>query len=288
MHHVTQFHESALQPFPLYKEHSQGYIQATLIDHKVGSVHTGTAMCQLAPQGVLEPHFHAYEEGFYVLQGEVILSIEEQAYHLKPGDLGAIKVGQVHAWRNVGNEPVRWFQMAAPQPKPAGGWQDTYFLKERIAPTEAKPLDLNDTGGNLLSHFDVGQIPPPGDPARQTTGAPPGVFLKWLMDEKLGAVHHRLLFIEYQPGVSLAMHDHTFEESYFILSGEVEAVIDDKRYLAKPGDVLWTSVGCFHSFANIGTEPVRWLETFAPQPPRENVFRFRGEWEKKAQELGAA
>jgi mannose-6-phosphate isomerase-like protein (cupin superfamily) len=106
------------------------------------------------------------------------------------------------------------------------------------------------------------------------------------MDENIGAIHHRLLFIEYQPGVSLALHDHTFEESYFILSGEVEAVLDDRRYLAKPGDVLWTSVGCFHSFTNIGTEPVHWLETFAPQPPRENVFRFRAEWEKRAQEIG--
>lgn len=286
MHYRTQFDESALQTPPLYEKHSQGYTQATLIDHTAGSVHTCTNMVQLAPQGMLSPHFHAYEEGFYILQGEAVLSIEGQAYHLKQGDLGAIKVGQIHAWRNVGDEPVRWFQMAAPQPKPAGGWQDTYFLKEEAVPTEGKLLDLSDTGGNLLSHFDVGQIPPLGDPARQTTGAPPGVFLKWLMDENIGAIHHRLLFIEYQPGVSLAMHDHTFEESYFLLSGEVEAVLDDRRYLVKPGDVLWTSVGCFHSFANIGTEPVHWLETFAPQPPRENVFRFRAEWEKKAQEIG--
>jgi mannose-6-phosphate isomerase-like protein (cupin superfamily) len=285
MHYVTRFDESALQPSPLYEKHSQGYSQATLIDHTVGSVHTGTHICQLLPQGMLAPHFQAYEEGFYILQGEALLGIDGQAYHLKQGDLGAIKAGQVHAWRNVGSEPVRWFQMAAPQPKPAGGWQDTYFLKEGAAPAEGKPLDLSDTGGNLLSHFDVGQIPPPGDPARQTTGAPPGVFLKWLMDENIGAIHHRLLFIEYQPGVSLAMHDHTFEECYFILSGEVEAVIEDRRYLAKPGAVLWTSVGCFHSFSNIGTEPVRWLETFAPQPHRGNFFRFKGEWEKKAQEI---
>ena len=154
-------------------------------------------------------------------------------------------------------------------------------------PSEYETLDLSDPHGNLLGHFEVGQIPPPGDPARQTAGAPEGVFLKWLIDENLGAVHHRLLFIEYQPGVSLARHDHTFEESYLILSGEVEATLDNERYLAKPGDVLWTSVGCFHAFTNIGHEPVRWLETFAPQPPRENVFRFQAEWEKKAQDLGA-
>jgi mannose-6-phosphate isomerase-like protein (cupin superfamily) len=285
-YHTKQFNESLMQTPSGYKECSQGYTQATLVDHTVGSVHTGTSMCQLAPQGMLLPHFHAYEEGFYILQGEALLSIDGHAYHLQPGDLGAIKVGQVHAWRNRGDEPVRWFQMAAPQPKPAGGWQDTCFLKEGAVPTEGQPLDLSDTEGNLLTHFDVGQIPPPGDPVRRTAGAPPGVFLKWLMDENIGAVHHRLLFIEYQPGVSLAMHDHTFEECYFILSGQVEAVFEDERYLAKPGDVLWTSVGCSHSFANIGPEPVRWLETFAPQPPRENVFRFMAEWEKRAKEQG--
>lgn len=284
-HYTSKFTEDLLHTPTGFQEHSQGYAHAVLVDHKVGSVHTGTHICQLAPQGTLQPHYHAFEEGFYILQGEAVLSIDGQAYHLKAGDLGAIKVGQHHAWRNVGSEPVRWFQMAAPQPKPAGGWQDTYFLKDQTVPGEGQPLDLRSTGGNLLNHFDVGQIPPPGDPARETSGAPPGVFLKWLMDENLGAIHHRLLFIEYQPGVSLAMHDHTFEESYFILSGEVEAVLDGERYLAKPGDVLWTSVGCFHSFANIGTEPVRWLETFAPQPPKENVFRFRGEWEKKAAAL---
>jgi mannose-6-phosphate isomerase-like protein (cupin superfamily) len=98
-------------------------------------------------------------------------------------------------------------------------------------------------------------------------------------------VHHRLLFIEYQPGVSIGLHDHTFEESYFILSGEVQATLDGQVYRARAGDVLWTGVGCVHSFANAGTEPVRWLETFAPQPPEENVFRFMAEWDARAREL---
>ena len=106
-----------------------------------------------------------------------------------------------------------------------------------------------------------------------------------MIDENFGARHHRLLFIEYQPGVSIAPHDHTFEEAYFILSGEVEATLDGKTYRARAGDVLWTGVGCVHTFVNTGTEPVRWLETFSPQPPKENVFRFMAEWETKAREL---
>src|SRR5262249_83804 len=70
-----------------------------------------------------------------------------------------------------------------------------------------------------------------------------------------------------------------------ILSGEVEAILDGTRYLAKAGDVLWTGTGCVHAFKNIGTVPVRWLETFSPQPPKENVFRFMAEWEQKAREM---
>jgi quercetin dioxygenase-like cupin family protein len=108
------------------------------------------------------------------------------------------------------------------------------------------------------------------------------VFLKWLIDEKFGARHQRMVFIEYEPGANIQPHDHTFEESYYLLSGEVEGILDGERYLAEPGDVLWTGVGCVHSFKNIGKGPVRWLETFAPQPPAEDVFRFMNEWAKRA------
>jgi quercetin dioxygenase-like cupin family protein len=184
--------------------------------------------------------------------------------------------------------------MAAPQPKPEGKERDTFFLKDDfvkggsakdgVAASNAKPLSAGIAEGDLLGHFDAGEIPPM-DQRESAIAAAPGVFLKWMIDEKFGARHHRLLFIEYQPGVGIPLHDHTFEESYFILDGEIEAVMDGERYIAKRGDVLWTSVGCVHSFTNISQGPVRWIETFAPQPPAENVFRFMAEWEKKAKEI---
>jgi quercetin dioxygenase-like cupin family protein len=112
-----------------------------------------------------------------------------------------------------------------------------------------------------------------------------GVFLKWMIDENFGARHHRMLFIEYQPGVGIGLHDHTFEEAYFILEGEVEAVLDGTTHRLKPGDVVWTGVGCVHAFRNVSDAPVRWLETFAPQPPKEDVFRFMAQWDARAKEL---
>ena len=267
-----------------WRDRSQGYTRVPLIDHTLGAVHTGTSLNRLAPGGFIAPHLHSFEEGFYILEGEVVVSVNGHAYKLVPGDYAAIKVGTTHAWRNTSSAPVRWLWMAAPQPKPEGRERDTFFPKGGAPPAAGKPLSKGVAEGDLLGHFDASEIPPP-DRCSAALAAAPGVFLKWMIDEKFGARHHRLLFIEYQPGVGIPLHDHTFEESYFILSGEVEAVMDGTRYLAQPGDVLWTGVGCVHSFTNAGAQPVRWIETFAPQPPAENVFRFMAEWEKKAKEI---
>jgi len=294
MHYYGKSKDAPIAIPAAYRNHSQGYTSAPLIDHTSGSVHTGTSMNHLAPGGFIAPHAHSFEEGFYILDGEAIVTVNGNSYKLGHGDYGALKVGTPHAWRNAGASPVRWMQMAAPQPKAEGKERDVFFYKggvaapdfnrSGVAASEGKPLSAGIAESDLLGHFDVGEIPPL-DQRQSAIAAAPGVFLKWMVDEKFGARHHRLLFIEYQPGVGIPLHDHTFEESYFILSGEVEAIMDNKRYLAQPGDVLWTSVGCVHSFTNIGKVPVRWLETFAPQPPAENVFRFMAEWEKKAAEI---
>jgi quercetin dioxygenase-like cupin family protein len=284
MHYYGKFEDGALTTDPLFDGHGQGYTRAWLVNHTLGSVHTGLSICALAPGGTLDPHVHSFEEGFYLLSGEAVVAMNEQAYLLKAGDYGVAKVGALHAWRNAGRSPVRWFQMNAPQPKPPGKERDTFFQKGGNAPSDAKPLDLNDLRGNLLGHFDETMIPPVGQRTNVAAGLE-GVFLKWMIDEHFGSRHHRMLFIEYQPGVSIALHDHTFEEAYFILSGEVQGTMDGQTYHAKPGDVLWTSVGCVHTFVNTGNQPVRWLETFAPIPPAENVFRFQRDWEKRAKEL---
>src|SRR5262245_2088570 len=284
MHYVGKFEERDLIAAPRYARHSTGYAEAALVDERTGSVHTGLSLCQLAANGMLSPHVHSYEEGFYVLSGRGVLGIEGRSYALSPGDFGALKVGTSHGWRNAWAEPVRWLQIGAPQPKPDGRERDTFFLKGGQVPSDGKPVDTAPLAGDLLGHFDSGQIPA-GSEGRMAAGGLAGVFLKWMIDEKLGARHHRMLLIEYQPGVSIGLHDHTFEESYFILSGEVEATLDGHRYVARSGDVLWTAVGCVHAFANVSREPVRWLETFAPQPPAENVFRFVAEWEQRAKAL---
>jgi mannose-6-phosphate isomerase-like protein (cupin superfamily) len=105
-----------------------------------------------------------------------------------------------------------------------------------------------------------------------------GVAIKMFVDRSFGSIHQSLFLIQYSPGAKIDPHDHTFEESYYIVGGRVKAVADGKTYDLGPGDVIWTSVGCIHSFENVGSEPVRWIETQAPLPPAKEVFRFERDW----------
>ena len=284
MHHFGRFDPDTMSTPPEFDGHSGGYRQRWLVNHATGSVHTGLSINELAPGGHIDPHVHSFEESFYLLSGEAVFTINGTSWALRAGDFGTAKVGTVHAWQGGNGGGVRWLQMASPQPKPAGAERDTFFRRDRSQPATGTHLDLAPLKDSLLGHFDAGQIPPPGQ--RQGAGQGlEGVFLKWLVDEAFGAIHHRLLFIEYQPGVSIARHDHTFEEAYFILDGQVQGTCDGQTYVAGPGDFFWTGVGCVHTFVNNGTAPVRWLETFSPQPPRDNVFRFLADWDKRAREL---
>ena len=44
-----------------------------------------------------------------------------------------------------------------------------------------------------------------------------GVAIKMFVDRSFGAIHQSLFLIQYMPGAKIDPHDHTFEESYFIV-----------------------------------------------------------------------
>lgn len=74
-------------------------------------------------------------------------------------------------------------------------------------------------------------------------------------------------------------HDHPFEEAYFFLEGEIEAELDGQTYQLRAGDLAFAGVGSVHGFHNLGTEPVRWIETQAPQPPARHAYRWVSSWD---------
>lgn len=279
MHHVSKIDIEAAQTPTFYEKHSSGFRRNTYVDHTIGSVHMGVGICHLDQGGVIQPHVHSFEESFYILEGNVVAQIDEQRHLLGPGHFGLIETGVLHAWRNVGR-PARWLEMQAPQPRrlDTSAGRDTFFVGGEVA-SDATAPDMSEEANKLLGYFDESQLPRPGSPSEMEGFNPlTGVAIKMFVDRSFGAVHQSLFLIQYQPGAKIDPHDHTFEESYFIVSGRVHAIADGQSHDLSAGDVIWTSVGCVHSFENAGDEPVRWIETQAPLPPAKEIFRFERDW----------
>ena len=235
MHHVSKIDSESARTPPLYNQHSAGFRRATYVDRAMGSVHMGVGVCFLDPRGTIQPHLHSFEESFYILEGNVTLQTGAETRELGPGNFGLIPTGVPHAWRNTNAATARWLEMQAPQPRPEDYGRDTFF-KEILDPSAASAS---------LGHFDEAQLPAPGA-ASQMEGFNPttGVAIKMFVDRSFGAIHQSLFLIQYMPGAKIDPHDHTFEESYLIVGGHVRATADGQTYDLKPGDVIWTGVGC--------------------------------------------
>jgi len=275
MHFVSSIDSASAKTPQAYEGKSSCFRRAMYVERATGSVHMGTGICYLDVGGFIIPHVHSFEESFYILEGNVVVQIGDKAFSLDAGSYGLISTGVKHAFRNVGDVPIRWLEMQSPQPRDPDYGRDTFFVDgevrlEGMAPASDSPI---------LGFFDESQLPHPGGPSQMEGFNPTtGVAIKMFVDRSFGAIHQSLFLIQYMPGAKIDLHDHTFEESYFIVSGRVKATADGTTYELGAGDVIWTGVGCIHSFENVGNEPVRWIETQAPLPPAKEIFRFERDW----------
>jgi len=268
----------------IYASHCEGYLRQVLVSHAISpaSVHMGVGLVEIAPGGYHSPVMHAFEKSFYVLDGTVIASIGQQAYQLSTGHYGLIHKATPYTFCNATDKPVRLFEMMAPQPKPMdSNFRDTFFLSQD-APARTGPVpNLDDPRVKFLGKFDESQMPTEGGPISGVgarSNSIHGVILKEFVDRSMGAQHLSMFLVQFQPGGKGGSHDHPHEEIYYFLSGKAEAIVNGERFVVEAGQYVWTAVGCFHSFETVGDEPVRWIETQAPQPTEFEAFRFRDEW----------
>jgi len=279
---------------PALPGHASGLETCRLVGGALGSTHMALTLVSLS-DGHVDEHVHSFETGFYVLEGEPILYLDGRGVRLKPGACGVVPVGVPHAFRA---ESGLWIEMAAPRPRADGS--DTFFLGP--APHEpAQPLDVRDPRNRNLFLLGEGQMDLDVLKQGAAVGAPTvsasmatavlaysGIAVKMLVDQRLDAQLHTMFMVDYQPGAVAHPHDHPFEESYYVLEGEVDVVADGDRYTLLPGDVFWTAAGCVHAFYEVSGGRVRWLETSAPGPPARHSYRFERDWEYLAAQLGSA
>ncbi len=100
-------------------------------------------------------------------------------------------------------------------------------------------------------------------------------FERWSIvdDSRTAAVQTGFGICRLQAGGSIDPHVHSFEESVYVLGGEVVCETPDGSVRMVEGDYGLVPVGVEHVWRNAGSEPASWAEMLAPQPRR----RFDGD-----------
>ena len=104
-----------------------------------------------------------------------------------------------------------------------------------------------------------------------------GLARKVIIGAADGAVHTEMAVGAFMPGGWIQRHVHSFEESLYVLEGELLIEIDGHAHRLRQGDFALIPIGLWHALANAGDEPIRWLamntpQRLAPDAGRKDTF----------------
>ena len=272
-YHVGKFDPSLFEEPELYAGHCNGFERVSLINREVGSVHAEACISQLAPGGDIAACVHAFEKGIYVFEGEIEVLRADECLRLSADSYALIPYATSHAVRNRGADTARWFELLSPQPKPSGAFADSFFTGSTAWPSACIDPARNAVKG-------AGLFKPENPIPQQSAALQQGLSVYRFMERNFGATCFFMMRGEMSVGAFRTRHDHTIEEFYLCLSGEVMMDIEDESFHLGAGDFVWTGVGTSHAFHQVGNAPFRWLETQTPQFPAQHGTRNYVEWEK--------
>src|ERR1700752_1076630 len=97
------------------------------------------------------------------------------------------------------------------------------------------------------------------DQPAPTSATMHGLARNVLVGAAQGAVHTELAVTVLQPGGWLQRHFHSFEESLYVLEGELLMHLDGRAFRLQKGDFTLQPVGIWHALGNTSPNPVRLL-----------------------------
>jgi quercetin dioxygenase-like cupin family protein len=87
-----------------------------------------------------------------------------------------------------------------------------------------------------------------------------------LVGRHVGAVHTGLALCSMGPGGEVGTHLHSTEQSFYVLRGNPEVVVEGRAYRLAPHECGLLPVGSPHAWRNGAEEEALWLEANAPAP----------------------
>jgi quercetin dioxygenase-like cupin family protein len=86
------------------------------------------------------------------------------------------------------------------------------------------------------------------------------------VDSSTAAVHTGFSVARLEAGGSMPTHVHSYEESLYVLDGELIVQTPGEAVLLRPGDYGWIPVGVPHLLRSVANGEARWARMSAPTP----------------------
>ncbi len=222
------------------------------------------------------PHRHGFQEGFYVLKGEVTFTAGSRTVTLPRGGYIAIGGGTAHTLRNHGADEAEVLTLVGPagfdryQREAGRAVADSsgpfdppspeeMARLESLAPGSGIEFDLPDDAFRVEPDVVVRQ---PGEGTAITAVGDLYTFLA-VGDETHG--RYGLWDAIIPPGGGPPPHIQTREhEGFYVLEGELAFRAEGKRVVAGPGSFINVPPGVVHAFQNETDRPARQLIWVAP------------------------
>lgn len=63
--------------------------------------------------------------------------------------------------------------------------------------------------------------------------------------------------VNFSPGIGPKKHRHPYEETFIVLEGEIEAIVEGRTYTVKEGNIMIVPADKWHEFSNKTNNPVK-------------------------------
>lgn len=210
-------------------------------------------IASLVPPGVSGPprHVHASDQLYFVVEGELAVTLGTEERGLRAGDGLFIPAGLPHCNRNVDDATEVHLEIIAPGVGPA------------------EPL------AHFVDHTDGGDRPyVVASPDGRSHDRP--FTMTWLLNRAIGSEHAGIYVADMAPGASgPTTHVHDFDQFYFVLDGSLHVEVGLQHHVVEPGTLVVLPSGVPHRQWNPADVPERHLAVLVPEPEQPNSPEHR-------------
>jgi mannose-6-phosphate isomerase-like protein (cupin superfamily) len=199
-------------------------------------------------------HLHRHHaDGFYVLEGRIRVTLDDEDLVLGPGGFVLIPRDLMHTFANPGPEPGRYLNFHAP------GMGFDEYLRGRH-PGFDQVYEIPPGSGRPASEALVLE---PGEGEQLALGPSQARLMAGVSDLLGSLAALETTVAPGFPGAVLHVHE-AMVDSFLVLDGTLTLRLDARRVEAVPGSYALAPPGYPHTFSNAGDEPVRFLNLMAP------------------------